>query len=839
MKVEIPQILWNCEDASKGLPTALMSISLLPVPVMVPLPAPVVSTSYKHANSNSYARTYCLATAGNCTDINLWNVELPLQSESESGIEKDDIDSVNGVDGTEPTTTISTTSSTSTTTAAAVTAVDDSITASAPKSTIPPRNYKTKIDFICALTRHEGPVNTVSFSPNGIHLATASDTGSIIIWSVPTSATDTATTSVPNRYWTKRCIQKESDLAVKIISSSSRNLDSIVDLSWSTDSKRFVVGTIDHTVMIFEDIHYNNNSIVTSNTSTTNSNSDNSTTTVPPTTRLQSEWKMIYRNSSYHTHYVQGVSFDPLQVYIATQSSDRTVRLWQRKDCGESKRKNSNSTSINHQALSTTTNTIHSLSQGKTPSVVETTTATNSSSISTSSTQSSPLQQQRSFTSLTNDEYPNAELEPNSRSTIATATVTKKQHEQFLLTKNKFELLIKTKQIKYRSQSDEFDASRNPSLQTNVKQYLFASETSLESFVRRLSWTVDGAYLILPAAAWSFSNDTKSSTPCDSKFATLIYQRHRYDEPWKVLGGLDKPSIAIRPNPVLFQLPTTSDGEVVSTTSTKMNFDESKENYCNNNPNSTNPTDTSTSNNNSNNMNNTTSGMAYRNIFAVLTWDTVLIYDTIHDQPLAVARGLHYANIVDGAWTSDGHTLLVCSTDGYISILRFNNGELGEVYNPPRSFVPLSVDQAPLFSSSSTSTQNVGNQVALIPPCDPGSKVVHVPPKKKTRITPSLVVVNNHQNLNSKDESQLERVSHKRSASEAAMAGAVNKLSLVEVTESSVTAGTTSVTGEVNDDEENTILHSNINASSQQQYVTPPPMMKKQKKRIQPIQLIP
>ena len=77
------------------------------------------------------------------------------------------------------------------------------------------------------------------------------------------------------------------------------------------------------------------------------------------------------------------------------------------------------------------------------------------------------------------------------------------------------------------------------------------------------------------------------------------------------------------------------------------------------------------------------SGLPYRSVFAVLTLDTVLIYDTHHNNPIAMARGLHYAGLTDAAWSSDGKTLFVTSSDGYVSILSFGNGELGAVYDAP------------------------------------------------------------------------------------------------------------------------------------------------------------
>lgn len=85
------------------------------------------------------------------------------------------------------------------------------------------------------------------------------------------------------------------------------------------------------------------------------------------------------------------------------------------------------------------------------------------------------------------------------------------------------------------------------------------------------------------------------------------------------------------------------------------------------------------------------SNLNYRSVFAVLTLDSVLLYDTYHVTPLAMARGLHYASLTDCAWTSDGRTLIVSSRDGYVTFISFNKGELGEVYTPPPTATPTSV----------------------------------------------------------------------------------------------------------------------------------------------------
>ena len=153
-----------------------------------------------------------------------------------------------------------------------------------------------------------------------------------------------------------------------------------------------------------------------------------------------------------------------------------------------------------------------------------------------------------------------------------------------------------------------------------------------------------------------------------------------------------------------------------------------------------------------------------------------MIYDTHHLKPLSIIRGIHYANIVDAQWSADGQSLLVCSTDCYITIVRFAPGELGQVYikptpqvtSPPQSLGQISehssVDgkmTASMISSSASVTpeamstvssedtspksqQKLSSTKLFLPPCDPGpANVIVGPPTKKakTRITPTLIAV--------------------------------------------------------------------------------------------------
>jgi WD40 repeat protein len=69
--------------------------------------------------------------------------------------------------------------------------------------------------------------------------------------------------------------------------------------------------------------------------------------------------------------------------------------------------------------------------------------------------------------------------------------------------------------------------------------------------------------------------------------------------------------------------------------------------------------------------------LPYRYIYALATQDSVYIYDTQQLAPLAYLSQLHYSTFTDLAWSCDGLCLVVTSTDGFSSLVIFDAGELG------------------------------------------------------------------------------------------------------------------------------------------------------------------
>ncbi|KAL1921637.1 uncharacterized protein VTP21DRAFT_10279 [Calcarisporiella thermophila] len=164
-------------------------------------------------------------------------------------------------------------------------------------------------------------------------------------------------------------------------------------------------------------------------------------------------------------------------------------------------------------------------------------------------------------------------------------------------------------------------------------------DENLMSFFRRLAFTPDGAFLLTPAGHYREPSDLRGEE--DLRNTVYIYPRsglHR--QPIAHLPGHRRPSIAVRCNPVRFKLREECGA------------------WCE---------------------------LPYRMVYAVATQDAVFVYDTQQQGALAMIGNLHYATITDVAWSRDGRILLLCSTDGFCSVVSFDSGELGEPYGPPQT----------------------------------------------------------------------------------------------------------------------------------------------------------
>ncbi|XP_020709487.2 chromatin assembly factor 1 subunit B isoform X2 [Athalia rosae] len=188
---------------------------------------------------------------------------------------------------------------------------------------------------------------------------------------------------------------------------------------------------------------------------------------------------------------------------------------------------------------------------------------------------------------------------------------------------------IKSKRILQRIGKAKIPTPDNHPLKGKTVR-LFHDDT-FQSFFRRLTFSSDGLLIIAPSG---IIEPQESSEKLSN--ATIIFSRHNIKEPIIVLPSLEQSTIAVRCCPVYFEL--REDGPV------------------------------------------SLIDLPYRMIFAVATQSSVLIYDTQQVSPIAVVSNIHYTRLTDVTWSSDGHLLVVSSTDGYCSIVHFQDGELGKIY---------------------------------------------------------------------------------------------------------------------------------------------------------------
>ncbi|KAI9004043.1 WD40-repeat-containing domain protein [Gaertneriomyces semiglobifer] len=173
-------------------------------------------------------------------------------------------------------------------------------------------------------------------------------------------------------------------------------------------------------------------------------------------------------------------------------------------------------------------------------------------------------------------------------------------------------------------------------------------DETLTSFFRRLTFTPDGLLLICPAGVY---HNPYSDTQEEPQNAAHIYTRASITGyPVVTLPGHDKPSVAVRCNPVAYKHRTP--------TVPKSNASNS------NNPTSSSSTNTKLF------------ALPYRHLYALCTSSSLYIYDTSHPTPIGYCGGLHYATLTDVAWSRCGNVCLVTSTDGFVSMVEVPGGEV-------------------------------------------------------------------------------------------------------------------------------------------------------------------
>lgn len=214
-------------------------------------------------------------------------------------------------------------------------------------------------------------------------------------------------------------------------------------------------------------------------------------------------------------------------------------------------------------------------------------------------------------------------------------------------------------------------------------QTLYYPET-LQSFFRRLSFSPDGNIAVTPLGVYNQGDDDDKAMN-----SVYIYSRRNLNKPIVHLPGFKKPATIISFSPVRY---------VNSVTTPVFN-------------------------------------LPYKMIFTVATQDSVIVYDTANLQPLGVVSSLHYSVITDVTWDINGQQVVVSSTDGFCSIIKFDDGVFGDVYEG--ASVPITETQ-PIPSPQKSQDDAI---MVMEPPVV--NTIDHLLKKKtkkdKKRITPIVI----------------------------------------------------------------------------------------------------
>lgn len=430
------------------------------------------------------------------------------------------------------------------------------------------------------------------------------------------------------------------------------------------------------------------------------------------------------RQIAEHNHYVQGVAWDPLNEYVATQSSDRSVHIYllKSKDGSFSLAQHNKVTKMDLPGRRISSNS---------PAPPDFTNGHRASFV------------QESFAESIGSPRPSAPGTPQSLALPMNPPPT--SHSR----RSSFGSQMGGRQRSVSpSPSMPLPAvmpSASPSLSGGLamatqRSNIYANET-FTSFFRRLSFSPDGSLLFTPAGQYKTTHPAGSdgSKASDDIINTVyIYTRGGLNKPpVAYLPGHKKPSVAVKCSPVYYNLRSinTETKEIAIDTgneddmaplpepavptkhSTSMDppplasapspSPSAAAIASPRNPLDTEPSPTSATA--TPNGPQPSFGLPYRIVYAVATQDAVHVYDTQQQRPLCVVSNLHYATFTDLTWSSDGHTLLMTSSDGFCSALTFAPGELGSVYHHPATAstrgtpAPISVVKA--NSAASTPQQ--------------------------------------------------------------------------------------------------------------------------------------
>ncbi|KAI1209694.1 WD40 repeat-like protein [Annulohypoxylon truncatum] len=535
-----------------------------------------------------------------------------------------------------------------------------------------------RVDYLSTLAKHTQAVNVVRWAPKGETLASAGDDGNVILW-VPSE------THNPTTFGNEGLEDKETWRAKHMFRPTAAE---IYDLAWSPDATHFIIGSMDNVARIY------------------NAGSG-----------------ALIRQIAEHSHYVQGVAWDPLNEYIATQSSDRSVHIYSLKtkngQYALTGRDDETFKVASHVKADLPPRRISSNSpappdmgyRAQLAAAVDTPSASIGSPVPSApgTPQSVPLPMN-----------PPSVVSHSRRSSFSSRRSVSPAPSLPLPAVMPMEPSPKP----------------NHGFGIGVKNAsLYVNET-LTSFFRRLTFTPDGSLLLTPAGQYHVQHQDGPKPSYEVINTVYIYTRGGINRPPIAhLPGHKKPSVAIKCSPIMYTLrqsPPVTKYITIDTSSAEDPIPALPEPISKPSPAVMDPPPPPTSSAPDpekpwtlpQHLNTETSSatpgtkmgftLPYRMVYAVATQDSVLLYDTQQVTPICVVSNLHLATFTDLTWSSDGATLLITSSDGFCSTLSFLPGELGQEYKG--ELVGPKVTSAPTAAPSTQATPQPTPTSVFAPP---------------------------------------------------------------------------------------------------------------------------
>lgn len=369
----------------------------------------------------------------------------------------------------------------------------------------------------------------------------------------------------------------------------------------------------------------------------------------------------MVRQIAEHNHYVQGVAWDPLNEYVATQSSDRSVHIYnlKTKDGQFSLSQHNKVTKMDLPGRRISSSSPAPPEQGLRAHI-----APDASSLAPASPAPS---MPGTPTSLALPMNPPA-ISHSRRSSFGSSPSIRRSASPAPS--------MPLPAVR------PMDNSPNPFSSSgfgtkNVS--IYANET-YTSFFRRLAFAPDGSLLFTPAGQYKTSHPTDSGKTADDVINTVyIYTRAGLNKPPIAhLPGHKKPSIAVKCSPIFYTHRTSFKATTQITMDTASAEEEMaplpdpvvpskapvthsamepppptsntmpSPNELGRSMSSPKPVDTDISAPSAGPIPAFT--LPYRMVYAVATQDAVLVYDTQQQTPLAVVSNLHYATFTDITW---------------------------------------------------------------------------------------------------------------------------------------------------------------------------------------------